>query len=859
MPTGTTDAYPLWLYYKLDESVGPTITDYSGNARSGTIGSGTTPSTTGGQYGGCITLSNGAVTIPTFSWAAPVTVAFWIKQVSGYDGTQRALFRTTDDLAGLYIDTNNYLQFVDSSGLSTTNSSSPLTAASGWVHVAVAVTSSTGIRLIVNGTSVYSGGGFSTGSMSSTNIGYNGTMATHGTFDDFRIYQGELSATDITNLIANQSIQLLKPSHPVVAGAATVTYLSQGTATIVRSHPLIAGSSHFPIPDVTATSAVARTHPTITGTAHATPPVYTGTAAVTKHPVVAGTAGFGVPYTGNTPTSPPLFLNYPFDETTGTTCSDASGNGRDGTANSVTFTSGHSNNCVVLGTSGYVTPATITWAYPLSVSFWYRGTGGTGSSRSIVSDSGSNLSAYVSTGEKFAFLPGTSGTDTAVGTTSIAQNTWYHCVCVIASSTSSKLYVNGSLEATKTGITLSSKTSNRIGYDGFFKGQGNLDDLRVYNAVLTDAQISALYAGTSLAGNLVPTHATIAATATMTTSVAATAVPSRSHSIVASTAHFVGPVYSGDSSLSRTHPAVVATAVGTQPVYTGSSVAIFGHPTMTSTGIKVPEGVLNLWMSGSDGTQWIDNLPLLIIGAGEIDQSLDMVIPKVVSQPLMSNLDLYLDSSDIGDLNLGMNMVVKAGSWTSKTANILCSITGGDQMAYASIPLAITGTTARGAAMMNLIVLGPNQAGAFDSVNLSIKGGGTVVVDSLPLYLANTPPATSSLKLFIKGPEGTPGAIPLEAVMNLWMEWGAQGVLPLIINPGVVSDSTLLYITGRDHAEDSLLLSITGDGGVIYNSLDLSIPNVYMPTTLNNSIDIAMPKTLDFIKAICTTHINGWK
>lgn len=861
MPIGTTDAYPLWLYYKLDENFGPTITDYSGNSRSGTIGSGTSPSTSGGQYGGCLTISNGAVTIPTFSWAAPVTVAFWVKQVSGYDGTQRVLFRTTDDLAGLYIDTNNYLQFVDSSGLSTTNSSSPLTAASGWVHVAVVITSSTGVRLSVNGSTVFTGGGFATGSMSSTKIGYNGTMAAHGSFDDFRIYPAELTGTEITTLIANQNLQLLKPSHPAVAGSGVLTGPQyQGSATISRSHPLVVGSSHFPISDVTATSAVIRNHPTVAGTAHAAPPAYTGTAALTKHPVVAGTSVFSVPYRGSTPTPPPLFLSYAFDETTGTTCSDASGNGRDGTAASATFTAGKYNNCISLGSAGKVTTPTITWAQPLTVAFWYRGTGGSGTTRGIVSNASNQLAVFIGGSNTISFSPlSTASAESVASTTTISLSTWYHVVCTLASGTNIKIYINGTLEDHKEGLSTPTKTSNIIGLGGSFPPNGDVDEFRIYNAILTAGQIAGLYAGVDPAGSLIATHATLSGSGTMTTSVAATATLSRSHPTLASTAHFVKPIYAATATLSRTHPTAAGTAVGTQPVYAGNSTAIFSHPTIASTGIKVPEGVLNFWMSGSDGTHWVDSLPLLIIGAGEVDASLDMIIPKVVSQPLTNNLDLYLDSSDIGDFNIGMNLVVKAGAWAGKTTTLPCSITGGDQVGFAMIPLAIKGDTARTVGSMNLVVLGPDLGDLASNLNVYIKGGGPILGGTIPLYLANTPPTTSSLKLFILGPPGTPGAIPLESIMNLWIEWGAQGVIPLVINPGMVGDSTTIVVAGLGWVEDSLMLSVTGDGGVIYNNLDLAIPNVYVPTALNNSIDIAMPKTMGLIEAICTTHINGWK
>jgi hypothetical protein len=130
---------------------------------------------------------------------------------------------------------------------------------------------------------------------------------------------------------------------------------------------------------------------------------------------------------------------------------------------------------------------------------------------------------------------------------------------------------------------------------------------------------------------------------------------------------------------------------------------------------------------------------------------------------------------------------------------------------------------------------------------------------SLPLYLHNSPPTTAALRMFVAGPPGYPGNIPIDAAINLHAEWGAQGVIPLVLNPGMVDDSLPMAIAGRAHAEDDVDLFIEGDGGVIYDSLDLALPDVFEPIAVDDHLDIAVPATHDAGSASCPTVVNGWR
>jgi alpha-galactosidase len=144
-----------------------------------------------------------------------------------------------------------------------------------------------------------------------------------------------------------------------------------------------------------------------------------------------------------------------------------------------------------------------------TIAFWVKTTqtGGTGqwwAGAGLVDGDTSSSSRDFGTslvGSKFAF--GIGGTDTTVTSiTSINNGQWYHVTAVRTQSTGSfSVYVNGVLENTATGSTslLNRSTYLRIG--GILTGtsgsffSGNIDDIRLYDYVLSASDIATL-AGT---------------------------------------------------------------------------------------------------------------------------------------------------------------------------------------------------------------------------------------------------------------------------------------------------------------------------------------------------------------------------
>jgi hypothetical protein len=198
---------------------------------------------------------------------------------------------------------------------------------------------------------------------------------------------------------------------------------------------------------------------------------------------------------------------WKFDETTGTTLSDSSGQGSavhnallQGTDGSTNRVSGKFGNALLLdGTDDYGFSGGykgITGTSRRTVSLWFK-----------TSTANKPILQYGASGTGSLFKISINGSQAAVldlggvsitGGSSLADGNWHHFATSVPDGGNSggvKLYVDGA--ATSGSGTTSINTSNandiKIGTDGstFFNGQ--LDDVRLYNAELNASMISKLY------------------------------------------------------------------------------------------------------------------------------------------------------------------------------------------------------------------------------------------------------------------------------------------------------------------------------------------------------------------------------
>ena len=142
-------------------------------------------------------------------------------------------------------------------------------------------------------------------------------------------------------------------------------------------------------------------------------------------------------------------------------------------------------------------------SYPLTISAWIYPTANATASdwRTIISWG----SAALGKG-RFLQLSNTSNNLTfgtyqssVVSSTALSLNTWYHVAATVTSG-STKLYINGSLDTSGSNV-LNSFTYSKTHIGELYYSQttaarhfaGNIDELALFNSVLTGSEITALY------------------------------------------------------------------------------------------------------------------------------------------------------------------------------------------------------------------------------------------------------------------------------------------------------------------------------------------------------------------------------
>ena len=193
-----------------------------------------------------------------------------------------------------------------------------------------------------------------------------------------------------------------------------------------------------------------------------------------------------------------LVAAYSFDEGTGTTVADGSGNGNDGTIDGATWTSAgqFGNGLMFDGTSALVTindSASLHLTTGMTLEAWVYPTAASAAWHDVVMKGNDNY--YLEATSIPSGVPAPGGDmigGPLFGPAALTANAWTHLATTYDGATL-RLYVNGVWVASRaqTGSMATSTDPLQIGGDDVY-GQyfhGIIDEVRVYNVALTAAQI----------------------------------------------------------------------------------------------------------------------------------------------------------------------------------------------------------------------------------------------------------------------------------------------------------------------------------------------------------------------------------
>jgi rhamnogalacturonan endolyase len=228
---------------------------------------------------------------------------------------------------------------------------------------------------------------------------------------------------------------------------------------------------------------------------------------------VTGTnsSGTGLPsgVVSATPGAIQPVVHLRFDETSGSTAADSSGNGWNGTlAGAATFSAGKYFNAVSLpgaNTDRVTLPANVAgalndlticaWVKPSAIATWSRVFDfGTGTNNYLFFTPRASTTGFA----RFAIRTPEVAEEIIDGTAALTSGAWTHVAVTISGSTGT-LYVNGVATGTNTGMTLKpaslgSTTQNYLGDSQFALDpsfNGLVDDFRIFNRALTAAEVAA--------------------------------------------------------------------------------------------------------------------------------------------------------------------------------------------------------------------------------------------------------------------------------------------------------------------------------------------------------------------------------
>ena len=517
-PVSMSATRGLVAAYGFDEGSGSTVGDASGNGNTGTISGATWAAV--GKYGKALQFNgtSALVTVPdaaSLHLSSAMTLEAWVNPSTVDASWRDVIYKGNDNYYLEGTSTNASLPAAGVSaraGFAHAYGAEPLPA-NTWSYLAETYDGST-LRLYVNGTQVAAT--TDSGSIaSSTNplqIGGDSLYGQYfaGMIDEVRVYNVALTAaqiqTDQTTPV-NSGPDTTPPSQPgtLTANAVSGSEVDLGWGASTDN----VGVTGYLIERCQGTGCSNFTQiATATGTSYKDTTVSAST-SYSYRVRATDAAGNLSPYSNTanatTPTPTPtassgLVAAYGFDEGSGSTVGDASGNGNTGTISGATWAAvGKYGKALQFnGTSALVTvpdAASLHLSSAMTLEAWVNPSTVDASWRDVIYKGNDNY--YLEGTSTNASLPAAgvsarAGFAHAYGAEPLPANTWSYLAETYDGSTL-RLYVNGTQVAatTDSGSIASSTNPLQIGGDSLY-GQyfaGMIDEVRVYNVALTAAQI----------------------------------------------------------------------------------------------------------------------------------------------------------------------------------------------------------------------------------------------------------------------------------------------------------------------------------------------------------------------------------
>ncbi len=483
-----------WVYYPFQEGIGTTTADQSGHGARGTLVNG--PQWVDGKVGKGLQFNGTSSYVDVSAvncFSGPFTIGAWAKfDTVNRAGTSNNIFSigaagTNQSIWVGEAQGKPYFGFWGNDLIGTKELQPGL-----WYYVTYVFTGSQK-RIYVNGV-LDSSQNSSAPTINNANarIGNNAYWSGNffqGLLDEVRIYPHALSDQEIQSLFTSSINVVVAPRNVTLHLNETQVF----TATV-------SGATQA---DVTWELPDAGSGTITVGGLYTAPSTIQGSSQTFR--VVARSVADPVQtHVATVKVNRGLTASYAFAEGSGTTTADASGSGYHGTlVNGPLWEDGKVGKALRFnGTSQYVdVPGVNDFQGAFTISAWakFDTVNRYGTSNPIFSLGAASTNNSIWTGEHQGKpYMGFWGNDLA-GTTSLMPGIWYHLTFVFTGS-QKRIYVNGVLDSSQdsTGPIIS-QSNARIGNNAYWDSghfQGLLDEVRIYNRALTDAEIAAPYANT---------------------------------------------------------------------------------------------------------------------------------------------------------------------------------------------------------------------------------------------------------------------------------------------------------------------------------------------------------------------------